>query len=77
MQTQTTKKNNKHVWGLWLSFVGGFLCINPYFLIFALPVTLVGITLLWFSALDVKSKIGCSLLPWLLPVAFYAMLIFR
>jgi hypothetical protein len=69
------EKNSKHVLGLWLAFGGGILCINPYFILFAFPITLVGICLIWFSTMDILSKIVFSLLPFVLPVAFYSLII--
>ena len=68
-------KSSRHVWGIWLAFGGGLLCINPYFVLFAFPIALVGTGLIWASDLTAKWKIMFSLLPWLLPTAFYALII--
>lgn len=68
-------KNSKHVLGFWLAFGGGVLCIIPYFILFAFPIILVGICLIWLSTMDILSKIVFSLLPFVLPVAFYSLVI--
>jgi len=69
-------KSSRHVWGIWLALVGGLLCINPYFVLFAFPIALTGTGLIWASGLDVKWKIVFSLLPWLLPIVFYSLIIY-
>jgi len=68
-------KSNKQVWGMWLAFGGGFLCLNPYFLVFALPVALAGVALIWASALDRHSKRLLSILPFLPPVGLYGFIL--
>jgi hypothetical protein len=72
----TGKKSSKQTWGIWLGLGGGLLCTNPYFILFAFPITLVGIGLIWASELDIKAKLAFSALPWLLPVAFYSIIVF-
>lgn len=70
------KKSSRHVWGLWLAAGGCVLCLNPYFVLFALPIVLLGTALILTSELGVESKIAFSSLPWLLPIVFYTWLIY-
>ena len=67
------EKKRKHVWGFWLAFGAGVLGINPYFLIFAFPLVLIGIGLVWAPEVNIRFKIMLSPLPFLPPIAFYSI----
>jgi hypothetical protein len=73
----TTKKNSWPIGRIGLAFFGGLLCCNPYFLIFALPLTLGSVVSLWVTGLALRLKILFTALPFLLPLAVYSLFFFH
>ncbi len=69
----TTNKNSWPIGRIGLAFLGGLLCCNPYFLIFALPLILGSVLSLWITGLELRLKILFTILPFLLPMAVYSL----
>jgi hypothetical protein len=68
-----TSKNNWPIGRIVLAFLGGLLCCNPYFLVFALPLLLGSVLSLWVTGLELHLKILFTILPFLLPIAVYSL----
>lgn len=52
--------------GLILTILSWLACLNPYWIIFAGPVFIVGLLLVWFSKTKLKTKLLTTILPLIL-----------
>ena len=72
---KTSVSNRKHVVGLTCLVLACLLSFVPYFLIFTIPLFLIGVALVYLSTIDTPSKIAVCLLFALPPSIFYFVLI--
>ena len=69
--------NNWPIGRIGLAFLSGLLCCNPFFIIFALPLTLGSVLSLWATGLELRLRILFTVLPFLLPLAVYSLFFFH
>jgi hypothetical protein len=66
--------NWKYGTGLTLTILGNFLNALVWFLVFGVPLYLIGIILLLLSGKSLKAKLLGIFLPLLIPVIFWGLL---
>lgn len=57
--------------GVWWVIISCFICINPYFLIFGLPLYVIGAIILLSSKEPTNKKLNWTFVPFGILILFY------
>lgn len=62
--------------GLILTILGWLVCLNPFFILFAGPIFLIGLLVVWLSKAKLKSKVLTTFIPFILWYPCFLLLMY-